>query len=318
MKKIISVLCTVAMMLSTITVFANNEFEVRTDMALSYGAGAYISESDVLKEACAKTGYNDFEYGYIVSYGGGFGGAADASLGVDDAKGYSKLVFDARIIKEDLCTTKDMFDIMYPEDEHVSDVKFAENTTCDVSVQCHWEDEFSEEIQYPWIEITDEWKHYEIDITNFDRFRVYINPLGAVQGGNECSAAIVANLKLVSTDETADVTTEPVVDDADETEDTALSIPGVYGDVPSEWARTEISKANKYGLLGHWLTGYTTQIDRAEFAELMSATVLKSLNKTREEYMADFDSEKWATPFKDIDSEAVTLAYLMGITDGIG
>lgn len=97
-----------------------------------------------------------------------------------------------------------------------------------------------------------------------------------------------------------------------------VSIPGVYGDAPSEWAIPEISKAQKYGLLGDWLTGYTTPIIRAEFAELMSATVLKAINKTQEEYLAEGEEDGSISPFKDINSEAVTIAYLMGITDGVG
>lgn len=315
MKKLVSIICTVAMLISTITVFADSEYEVREEMAMSYGAGVYISESDALKEICSKTGYNDFEYGYIVSYGGGFGGGgADASLSVDDAKGYSKLVFDARIINDDFCTTKELFDIMFPEEEHDSTNTYPAESTCDVSVQTHWEDEYSEETEYPWTELTTEWEHYEVDISEFDRFRVYINPLGAVSGENEICAAIVANLKLVSDSEAVDNTevSEPEPD----TED--ISIPAVYGDAPSEWARPEISKANKYGLLGDWLTGYTTPIIRAEFAELMSATVLKAIGKTQEEYLAEYDDLDIVSPFNDINSEAVTIAYLMGITDGVG
>ena len=309
MKKLVSLICVVAMLISTITVFADSEYEVREEMAMSYGAGVYISESDALKEICAKTGYNDFEYGYIVSYGGGFGGGgADASLSVDDAKGYSKLVFDARIINDDFCTTGELFDVMFPEEEHDSTNTYPPESTCSVSVQTHWEDEYSEETEYPWIELTTEWEHYEVDIAEFDRFRVYINPLGAVSGGNETCAAIVANLKLVGNTDVS----EPETD----TED--YSIPGVYGDAPSEWARPEISKANKYGLLGDWLTGYTTPIIRAEFAELMSATVLKAIGKTQEEYLAEYDDLDIVSPFNDINSEAVTIAYLMGITDGVG
>ncbi len=310
MKKLVSLICTVAMLISTITVFADSEYEVREEMAMSYGAGVYISESDALKEICAKTGYNDFEYGYIVSYGGGYGGGgADASLSVDDAKGYSKLVFDARIINEDFCTVEEMSRIMYPDEEEYGLAGvYPEETTCTVSVQCHWEDEYSEETEYPWIDISTEWKHYEVDITDFDRFRVYINPLGAVSGENETCAAIVANLKLVGNTDVS----EPETDNED------YSIPGVYGDAPSEWARPEISKANKYGLLGDWLTGYTTPIIRAEFAELMSATVLKAIGKTQEEYLAEYDDLDIVSPFNDINSEAVTIAYLMGITDGVG
>ena len=317
MKKIISILCAIVMSFSTLTAFAATEYEVREDMALSYGNGVYISESDALKEICAKTGFDDFEYGYIVTYGGGYGGGgADASLPVDDTKGCTKLVFDARIINDDFCTLQELGDIIFtdPESGYDEDVIYPDETTCTVSVQCHWEDEFSDEIEYPWIQLTTEWKHYEVDITDFDRFRVYINPLGASAEKNDICAAIVANLKLVSEDAVGDnvTVTEP------ETEDDELSIPGVYGDAPSEWARPEISKANKEGLLGDWLTGYTTPIIRAEFAELMSTTVLKALDKTREEYLAENNALDIESPFKDINSEAVTIAYMMGITDGVG
>ncbi|MBQ3124791.1 MAG: S-layer homology domain-containing protein [Clostridia bacterium] len=316
MKKIISIICAIIMSVSTLTAFAATEYEVREEMSMSYGPGVYVSESTALKEICAKTGYNDFEYGYIVAYGGGYGGGgADASLPIDDTKGCTKLVFDARIINDDFCTVEEMSRIMYPDEEEYGLAGvYPEETTCTVSVQCHWEDEYSEEIDYPWIDITSEWKHYEVDITNFDRCRVYIDPLGASAERNELCAAIVANLKLVKEDTVGgDVTvTEP------ETEEEELSIPGVYGDAPSEWAREEISKANKAGLLGDWLTGYTTPIIRAEFAELMSATVLKAIGKTQEEYLAGFEADKLVSPFKDINSEAVTIAYLMGITDGVG
>ena len=304
MKKLISTLCALVMMLSSVSAFAAS-YEVREDMAMSYGAGYYVAENATIKSYCEKTGFDGFEYGYIVTYFGGFGGGgADASLGIDDTKGASKLVFDARILGDDFCTVGQLRKALDPEYVDDIEISYPDNTTCDVSVQQSWEDEYDENFPQKWIELTNEWKHYEVDIADIDACRVYINPLGAKDGAGECCAALVANLKLVTEDgKVIDAPMQPAEP------------------VPSDWAKTTIEAAKKRELLGDWITDYQRPITRREFAELMVTTILSSLGIDIDTYKTMVCQELGVSElprvFKDIDDDYVVLAVGMGITNGV-
>ena len=303
MKKLISTLCALVMMLSSVSAFAAS-YEVREDMAMSDGAGYYVAENETIKGFCEKTGFDGFEYGYIVTYFGGYGGGgADASLGIDDTKGAKKLVFDARILGDDFCTVGQLRTALDPEYVDDMDIAYAD-TTCEVSVQQSWEEEYDENFPQKWIELTNEWKHYEVDIADIDACRVYINPLGAVAGSGNCSSAIVANLKLLTDDGAAiDAPMQPAES------------------VPSDWAKATVETAKKRELLGDWVTDYQKPITRREFAELMVTTVLSSMNVDVEMFKMMVCEEAGISElpkmFTDIDDDYVVLAASMGITNGV-
>ena len=303
MKKLISTLCALVMMLSSVSAFAAS-YEVREDMAMSYGAGYYVAENATIKSYCEKTGFDGFEYGYIVTYFGGFGGGgADASLGIDDTKGATKLVFDARILGDDFCTVGQLRTALDPEYVDDMDIAYAD-TTCEVSVQQSWEEEYDENFPQKWVELTNEWKHYEVDIADIDACRVYINPLGAVAGSGNCSSAIVANLKLVTDDGAAiDAPMQPAEP------------------VPSDWAKPIIKLAEENEILGDWITDYQKPITRREFAELIVTSTLASIEVDVDTFKAivceELGMEELPQVFTDIDDDFVVLAAGMGITNGV-
>ncbi len=310
MKKLISSLCALVMMLSSVSAFAAS-YEVREDMAMSYGTGIYIPENDTIKSYCEKTGFNGFEYGYVVLYAGGFGGGgADASLGIEDTKGATKLVFDARILGDDFCTMHELWKALDPEyDNEDTSIHYPENTTCQIRIDAPWSDAPVEDFPQQSVELSDEWKHYEVDIADIDACRVYIDPLGAAADSGEYCAALVANLKLVTEGG------EVIDADVDTTEEYVPSGP------PSDWAVDIVSKAWEYELLGDWVENYQKPITRREFAELMVTTVLSSMNVDVEMFKMMVCEEAGISElpklFTDIDDDYVVLAASMGITNGV-
>ena len=304
MKKIISAICALVMLVSSVSAFAAS-YEVREDMAMSYGAGYYVAENETIKSYCEKTGFDGFEYGYIVTYGGGYGGGgADASLGIDDTKGAAKLVFDARTLDDDFCTIGQLRTAIDPEYVDDMEIVYPDNTTCEVSILQSWDDEYDENFPQKWVELTNEWKHYEIDITDIDRCRVYINPLGAKADEPQICAAIVANLKLVTEDGAAiDTPVKPAEP------------------VPSDWAKPIIKMAEENEILGDWITDYQKPITRRDFAELIVTSTLASIDVDVDTFKAMVCEELGLSElpklFEDIDDDYVVLAAGMGITNGV-
>ena len=87
MKRILSLFLALSLLLIMAPTAMAASLEVRADMALSYGGGKYIDQSEALTAYCQNTGLSNFSYGYIVTYTGGFGGGgADASLPVENAE----------------------------------------------------------------------------------------------------------------------------------------------------------------------------------------------------------------------------------------
>lgn len=295
MKKILSLFLALSLLLISAPTVLASSLEVRADMALSYGGGKYIDQSETLASYCQSTGLNNFSYGYIVTYTGGFGGGgADASLPVENASGFAKLSFDARIISNDFCTPANLFDVMYPEDApNDTDLVYAENSTADVSIQPAWEDEFLD-IQYPTVNLTENWQHFEIDLTpyNFSRFRIYINPLGAVSGQNEICSAIVANVKLEG----------------------AGGAPAVDNSKPSTWAEEYVSKAQELQIINKSDKKYHSNITRQEFAYIITDSVyacLNAMNITPPEFSSK-------NVFDDVPADDyLYTAYEMGIIKGV-
>lgn len=297
MKKTLSLFLALSLLLICMPTAMASSLEVRADMALSYGGGTYIDQNEALTAYCQNTGLDNFSYGYIVTYTGGFGGGgADASLPVENASGFTKLSFDARIIADDFCTPANLFDVMYPEDApNDTDLVYAASSTADVSVQPSWEDEFLD-IQYPSVNLTESWQHFEIDLTpyNFSRFRMYINPLGAVSGQNEICSAIVANVKL----EGAGNVETPVADNTK----------------PSAWAEEYVSKALELEIIDETGNKYQDNITRREFAYIITDSVfacLTAMNITPPEFSLN-------PVFEDVEADDyLYIAYQMGIIKGI-
>jgi len=79
----------------------------------------------------------------------------------------------------------------------------------------------------------------------------------------------------------------------------------------SDWAKTEIVKANEYNLLTSKITGnYTGNITREEFCEL-ALKLYRSLSGN------DFP-EAGSNPFTDTQNESVIIANKLGIVYGVG
>lgn len=79
----------------------------------------------------------------------------------------------------------------------------------------------------------------------------------------------------------------------------------------SEWAKTEIVKANEYNLLTGKIKGdYTKYITREEFCEL-TINLYKSLSQKK---LPDVKS----SPFTDTQNENVIIANAIGIVNGVG
>ncbi|MBE7021611.1 MAG: S-layer homology domain-containing protein [Ruminococcaceae bacterium] len=313
MKKIIACICTLAILLSSTGVLASEGYEVREEMAASYGSALYVGESAALQEYANKTGLHDFSYGYIVTYQGGFGGGgADASISVEDTQGYEKLVFDARIIADDFCTVSELNSAMYPGEEGVElELVYPETRTGSVRVSPHWDDEYSPSATYPEVSLTEYWQHYEMDIADFSRFRLYIDALGAAQGAGELCAVIVANVKLTSGKSSAEIVDNHTPEDE-----------GYYRMTePSDWAKKEVEKAHAYGIISEnnlVVINFQAPIKREHFAQLIvnCITALKGTT-AEEEYIAGIEEGRFVT-FDDTASIYVRVAASLGIVNGVG
>jgi hypothetical protein len=79
----------------------------------------------------------------------------------------------------------------------------------------------------------------------------------------------------------------------------------------SQWAKTELDKANSYGLIPESLKGadMTKPITREEFAEVSVLLYEKTTGKTSEPASPN--------PFKDTDNAQVLKAFKLGIVEGI-
>ena len=295
MKKILSLFLAVSLLLIMMPTAFAASLEVRSEMALSYGNGKYIDQSETLAAYCQNTGLGNFSHGYVVTYTGGFGGGgADASLPVENAAGFTKLSFDARIVTDDFCTPSRLFDAMFPEDApHDTEFAYSGNSTADVSIQPSWEDEHLD-IEYPFVSLTNNWQHFEIDLTpyNFSRFRIYINPLGAVSGQNEICSAIVANVKLEG----------------------AGGAPEPDNLAPSTWAEEYVKKADDFQIINKSEKQYHQNITRQEFAYIITDSVYACLNK-----MNITPPEFSKNPvFSDVPADDyLYTAYEMGIIKGV-
>lgn len=311
MKKIISVICVFAMLLSS-ALSVNAGYEIREEMAASYGNARYISDASALQQYCDNTGFADFKYGYVVTYQGGFGGGgADASISVDDANGFDKIVFDARVIDDDFCSVNQLNYAMYPEfDFEDEGLTYPQESTGIVRISPHWDDEYSPDVLYPEVTLSKSWHHYEMDISSFDRFRLYMDAFGATQGANELCAVVVANVELVSSDSSVAVTPD---NSASDNYYTATE--------PSEWAAAEVAKAKEYGIITEdfpIVINYQAPIKREAFAQLIVNCVTSLKGTTAQEEYEQFCTSGKCVKFDDSKLLQVMVAASMGIVNGVG
>ncbi len=300
MKRLTACICALVMLFSVITVHSAEEAQVRGDMSMSYGMGRYFDANDTLKGYCAKTGYTGFEYGYIVEYKGGFGGfGADASVRVDDSTEYDKLIFDARIISDDFCSVAELYNLLETPDAASYITNYSDERTGKVTLLN------TSNGTMPFVELTESWNHYEIDISDLDYFGVYIDALGAKDGNGETCAVIVANLKMVKDGQTSSDGPSQVPADN-------------YYEItqPSDWAAESVAKATEYGF--RTMAGnYQASIKRDDFAMLIVDAVLKTKGTDLQSEIESIPHDKFVR-FDDTNSGYVILAHAMGIVNGVG
>lgn len=300
MKRLVALICALAMMFSVMTVHGSEEAQVRGEMSMSYGMGRYFDANDALKGYCAKTGYTGFDYGYIVEYKGGFGGfGADASVRVDDTTGYDKLVFDARIISDDFCSVEELYGLFETPDTASYITKYSDERTGKVSLLN------TSNGTMPFVDLTENWAHYEMDISDLEYFGVYIDALGAKDGNGETCAVIVANLKMVKDDQTSsDVPSQEAADNYYEMTQ------------PSDWAAESVAKFTEYGF--RTMAGnYQASIKREDFAMVIVDAVLKAKGTDLQSEIENIPHDKFVR-FDDTKLGHVILAHAMGIVNGVG